>query len=197
MSLLPRLDVRRLQRRLPVRAGPRSSERSRRQWRTVAGLIGGLGLLIAALGLLAPRVGADTRPRPVLPGADVELPAAGFFGGVVAVYGRPTTDRPPTMADLGCTASTGTVTQQGVDSLDRLVVGDVAVVPVLRLVRGPSDGGRGRLLCSGPASRAIQPVYVVARPGAEDMVPMASFSVASLFCTLGGAGLLLLRPEAR
>jgi hypothetical protein len=172
---------------------PRESEISRRRRRVLAGLVTGLGLVIAALGVAAPRFGADTAPRPLAAGQVVRVPASGPFGGVVAVYAQANADRPPAAADLACVVSTGTVTAQGVGDLDRLVLAGVAVTPVLRLVAVPQGAA---MRCDGSVVESISPLYVVARPGVETLVPMAAFSVASLLCVLGIAGVVLLRSDA-
>ena len=84
------------------------------------------------------------------------------------------------------------LTPDGKGQLDRLVIDEIAVTG-LAVVTG-SGGGR-TITCSGAGVAGLQPMYLVARPGVDAMVPMAAYSLASLALVVGGCGLLLARTE--
>ena len=70
-----------------------------------------LGIAAGALGVLAPQWSADTAPRRVGgTGLVTVLPQAGRFGGVVALYGRVSSERQPTRRIWGarCRRRSGT-----------------------------------------------------------------------------------------
>ena len=135
---------------------------------------------------------------PLAPGARVDIPTQAAFGGTVALYGTPSADRTPAPTELGCLVTgpsgrplAGALSQRHLESLDRLVIHDTAVLPLLQIVEGPGDAS---LTCTGPAATGSQPMYLVSRAGAGAMVPMAAFSLATLALVLGSAGVLTLRP---
>lgn len=174
-----------------------ASDAARRTWRVISLLAVLLGLGTAAMGLVAPRVSADTEPRVLTPGVPTALPAPGLFGGRLVVLGNPVGERVPPGDAFGCrtVAPAGSSAvqrdQDGLAELDRLVVAGTAVAPVL-VVHGRPPA---TLTCTGPAATSHQPMVVVARPGVDALVPMAAFSAASLLLILGLAGLVLLRPR--
>lgn len=162
--------------------------------RVGAGTLLAIGVAAAALGALAPRWSADTTPRRMfaLPGTALPgtaLPDAGRFGGEVAIYGRLRDPPLPTAADLGCDRP---VRPDRTGRLDRLVIDDVAVTGLVVVAHARAAS---TISCSGGAVALVQPLYLVARPGVDAMVPMAAFSVASLAVMVGGVTLLLTRAE--
>jgi hypothetical protein len=173
----------------------------RRRLRVGCGVAFAAGAVMVSSGLLLNHAADARPPARVLDGTAVALPEPGAFGGRVGVYGVPASAQWPTPEELGCTlvgAKPGARLAPRVDdvsgpaSMDRRVISTVALAPLLELV--PSDAG-GSLECSRASS--VGPVYVVATSGVQDLAPMAAFSLASLALVVGGAGLLMLRPEER
>jgi hypothetical protein len=78
----------------------------------------------------------------------------------------------------------------GLDGADRIVVDGLAVRPLLQVAR---DGAAVR--CEEGAARLAGPLYLQAQAGADAMVPMAAFSLATLLCVLGLAGVVMLHPD--
>lgn len=171
-----------------------SSERRRLTVRVAAAVLLAIGVVSAALGTLAPRWSADTTPRRVHGGSSTQqagtaLPDTGRFGGQVALFGQLRDAHLPTAEELGCDRP---VRPDTAGRLDRLVIGDVAVTGLAVISTGRAEE---TITCSGSAMVAVQPLYLVARPGVDAMVPMAAFSAASLALVVGGVTLLLTRAE--
>lgn len=172
------------------------SDRRRNRIRLASSCLLAVGVAAVALGILAPRWSADPEPQPVgAAGQVTPLPEAGWFGGEVALYGQLRTDRLPTADELGCVVSPqarGPVRPDRGGQLERLVIDGVAVTGLAVV---PESGSGSALTCAGARVADLQPMYAVARPGVDAMVPMAAYSLASLAVVGGGCGLLLVRAE--
>lgn len=172
-------------------------DRVRRRLRVGACVLVLLGLASLTLGLSGwPRSWTGAQIA-LAPGSRAEIPTRAAFGGTVALYGTLQADRTPSPDELGCTVTgrsgplAGALSQENLDALDRLVIHDTAVLPLLQVVHG---AGTTTLSCTGPAATGSQPMYLVSRAGAGAMVPMAAFSLATLALVLGSAGVVTLRP---
>ena len=171
----------------------------RRRLRVGCGVAFVAGVAMLGGGLLLDRAVSVPPPARVLDGVPVALPEPSPFGGRVAVYGVATSAHWPTADELGCTldgAAPGAALVPRTDdvtgpaAMDRRVIAATAVAPLLEVV--PADAG-GTLVCSRTVP--VAPAFVVATPGVQELAPMAAFSLASLALVVGGAGLLMLRPE--
>jgi hypothetical protein len=169
-------------------------DQTRRRLRAGGLLLVLLGLISVALGIAAPQLAPDLAPALVTLGRPARLPAAGPFGGRVALYGRATSAEL-----LGCQVATArgrpfTLHPAGVGTLatlDRRVVDGRAVVPMLEFSSAPSGS---TITCIGPGAVAAQPMYLIVSAGQRDLVPMAAFSLATLALALGFAAVIGLRP---
>lgn len=171
----------------------------RRRLRISCGVAFAAGVAMVAGGLLLNHATDVQPPARVLDGAAVALPEPSPFGGRVGVYGVAVSSHWPSADELGCrlegaspgarlVARTDDVT--GPASMDRRVIAATAVAPLLEVV--PADAG-GALVCT--RTLPVAPVFLVSTPGVRELAPMAAFSLASLALVVGGAGLLMLRPE--
>jgi hypothetical protein len=172
-------------------------EQTRRRLRGGGLALFTLGLFSLGFGIAAPHLAPDRAPVPVAYATASRLPGTGPFGGTLALYGNPAGTVPPA-PQFGCTVrdasgrpAGGRLTQDGLGRLDRRVVDDRPLLPVLR-VTDPSP--EQSLTCTGPAARETGPLYLIATTGQRDLVPMAAFSFATCAIVLGVAATIALRP---
>jgi len=172
---------------------------ARRRVRVLAGILLAAGLAAVVLGIWTTQTKGSERPAPFWAGVAASVPDPGPFGGRVGLYGATLPAGGSTPESLGCTSSaggrrapllwSGDQHTEGDFALEHRVVAGVALVPLLEIE--PVDGATLRCTRVGPAA----PLYLVATTGVRDMVPMSSFSFASLALVVGGAGVLMLRRE--
>lgn len=128
---------------------------------------------------------------PLVVGQAFTVPQRPPFVGDMVVYGAPPEGERPDLDELGCqvTEGGGPLSTRAAQREDRIVVGDVGLVP---LVSFPGAQGHS-VACAGPGAQAAAPLYVIPGGNSRTLVPLAGFSLAVLCIPLAVLGLLYAR----